>query len=605
MVIMHKRLAARQQKGVVDSPARQAPGVYANSAPAGFQRPLTILQRAQADPKSISVAEAAYLQRTIGNRAIGHFLQAKTKLGPAGDKYEQEAESTARHVMSAIASSEAEPHANKTQRSSRAEALTTVQRESLQSILARPVYTATAQHGVADRIRRIQRHEKEEGNLQASPQHGLKGGEVDEGVATAIEDTKGGGRSLPDQVRASMERGFGADFSAVRVHTGGQADALNHSLNAKAFTTGRDIFFAKGQYNPQSRSGQELIAHELTHTVQQGAVQTSSDVHRAMSVPRDSARVQREPVKNAEERKEIRVAAARIRADLAIYFAATATLGSSVSNTPGFRPKHEKDLTLEVPQKVREAANRIQNMDIRMLYWAFFDAVDKFLKDESLFKTILENDRLYGQLYAESLYRGHLQPAIRRDINATIDTINNYIFSGKDREMNTSWSKAREVKLRKEKNTANLLKSRASSAKKILPLLEKSNSFQNVQFMYKELKKVLDSQGAGAKSGHARKLFNQQISEKLEKVKTDRKNRYRNEDFMVRYRANLMETNIAIPGYDRSLLTAIKNFRAHSIAVNMETLHDVPDFSEDNKENDQQNNDDIRNDEFENLRRNK
>lgn len=598
MAIVHKRLVAKQQKGVVDPPARPASGLHANSAPTGFQRPLTILQRAQADPRSISAVEAAYLQRTIGNRAIGQFLQAKTKLGPAGDKYEQEAESTARQVMSTIASSDVEPHANKAQHRSRAEALATVQRESLQSILARPVYAATAQRGVGDKISRIQRHEKAEDDLQASPQHGLKGGEVDESVATAIEDTKGGGGSLPDQVRTSMERGFGADFSAVRVHTGGQADALNHSLNAKAFTTGRDIFFAKGQYNPQSRSGQELIAHELTHTVQQGAVQTSSDVRRAMHVPRDSARVQREPVRNAEEQKEIRVAATRIRADLALYFAATDTLDSSVINTPGFQPRVKKDRTLEVPQKVREAANRIQNMDIRMLYWAFFDAVDKFLKDESMLKAILENDRLYGELYAESLYRGHLASTFARD--KTHPAITDYINYGKDREMNSSWSRAREVKLRMKKNIAHLLKSRTSSAKKILPLLEKSDSFQNVQFMYKEMKKVLDSQGAGAKSGHARKLFNQQVSEKLGKVKTDRKNRYRNEDFTVRYRAKLMESSIAIPGYDRSLLTAIKNFRAHSIAVNMETIHEVPDFSEANEKDDN-----IRNDDIENFRRNK
>ena len=68
-----------------------------------------------------------------------------------------------------------------------------------------------------------------------------------------------------------MERGFGADFSGVRVHTDGQADTLNRSLNSRAFTTGSDVFFRSGEYNPGSRAGQELIAHELTHTVQQGA----------------------------------------------------------------------------------------------------------------------------------------------------------------------------------------------------------------------------------------------------------------------------------------------------------------------------------------------
>ncbi|MBX3051370.1 MAG: DUF4157 domain-containing protein [Caldilineaceae bacterium] len=107
--------------------------------------------------------------------------------------------------------------------------------------------------------------------MQAVPNHGVEGGDVDTDVARSIQSAKGSGQPLEERMRSSMEQGFGADFSGVRVHTGGQADALNRSLNAKAFTTGNDIFFGRGQYNPGSSGGQELIAHELTHTVQQGA----------------------------------------------------------------------------------------------------------------------------------------------------------------------------------------------------------------------------------------------------------------------------------------------------------------------------------------------
>jgi hypothetical protein len=67
-----------------------------------------------------------------------------------------------------------------------------------------------------------------------------------------------------------MEPVFGADFSQVRVHTDTQANTLNRTLSARAFTTGRDIFFRQGEYRPGSSTGQELIAHELTHVVQQG-----------------------------------------------------------------------------------------------------------------------------------------------------------------------------------------------------------------------------------------------------------------------------------------------------------------------------------------------
>jgi Domain of unknown function (DUF4157) len=66
-----------------------------------------------------------------------------------------------------------------------------------------------------------------------------------------------------------MGQAMGTDFSRVRVHTDGQSDRLNRSIQAKAFTTGQDVFFRQGAYNPGSRGGQELIAHELTHVVQQ------------------------------------------------------------------------------------------------------------------------------------------------------------------------------------------------------------------------------------------------------------------------------------------------------------------------------------------------
>ena len=66
-----------------------------------------------------------------------------------------------------------------------------------------------------------------------------------------------------------MEQAFNADFSGVKVHTGAESDTLNRSLSARAFTSGHDVFFRQGEYNPDSTAGQELLAHELTHVVQQ------------------------------------------------------------------------------------------------------------------------------------------------------------------------------------------------------------------------------------------------------------------------------------------------------------------------------------------------
>jgi hypothetical protein len=76
---------------------------------------------------------------------------------------------------------------------------------------------------------------------------------------------RGGGKPLPQPVLAKMEAAFGADFSAVRVHVGPQAPRIG----AVAFTTGNDLYFAPGRYQPDSLQGQQLLGHELAHVVQQ------------------------------------------------------------------------------------------------------------------------------------------------------------------------------------------------------------------------------------------------------------------------------------------------------------------------------------------------
>lgn len=90
-------------------------------------------------------------------------------------------------------------------------------------------------------------------------------------AAASIHDMQGGSAPLPAATRALFEPRFGADFSHVRVHTGGPADSTAKAISAKAFTVGSDIVFAGGQYSPESHEGQHLLAHELTHVAQQDA----------------------------------------------------------------------------------------------------------------------------------------------------------------------------------------------------------------------------------------------------------------------------------------------------------------------------------------------
>jgi hypothetical protein len=284
-----------------------------------------LLQRAQSDPASLTARDVLQLQRTIGNRAtIGILskhtsLQAKLKLGPAGDKYEQEADRVAGQVVRQID----DPQPVQRERLQEEDELVQAKPlaasiSSLQRTLARPRSDSGLQRQALEEeelqakrlsqnsssLRRspeqhlkkgfvlqrqedeeelqmkplgpIQRVEDEE-ELQMKPMHGPEGGAVEQSVEKQIQAARGGGKPLDDNIRGSMEQGFGADFTNVRVHTGGQADALNRSLNAKAFTVGNDVFFGKGQYNPGSSGGKQLLAHELTHTVQQGATDVQWD----------------------------------------------------------------------------------------------------------------------------------------------------------------------------------------------------------------------------------------------------------------------------------------------------------------------------------------
>ncbi|WP_271782128.1 DUF4157 domain-containing protein [Aquimarina algiphila] len=90
-----------------------------------------------------------------------------------------------------------------------------------------------------------------------------------ESVEAMIQETKGQGMPLPEEIKAELEAEMKADFTNVRIHTDEKAIELSAMLNAQAFTHGYDIYFNMGKYDPYSRSGKHLLVHELTHVVQQ------------------------------------------------------------------------------------------------------------------------------------------------------------------------------------------------------------------------------------------------------------------------------------------------------------------------------------------------
>lgn len=155
-------------------------------------------------------------------------VQAKLNIGEPGDKYEQEADRVASEVVQRIESGQIDQQPEEIQRS---------------ASMGQPV--------------------QRNSNIVSGP--------ANSEFESQLNQSRQGGSPLAPQLRGQMESAIGADFSGVRIHNDTQSDYLNRSIQARAFTTGQDVFFSQGAYNPSSRSGKELIAHELTHVVQQGA----------------------------------------------------------------------------------------------------------------------------------------------------------------------------------------------------------------------------------------------------------------------------------------------------------------------------------------------
>ncbi|HST20354.1 MAG TPA: DUF4157 domain-containing protein [Blastocatellia bacterium] len=222
---------------------------------------LSMSGASSADDIPLTRDNILYLQRTIGNRAVVQLLQRKAKISQPGDAYEREADRVADQVM------RMPQQANEDEKRKRPEEETAVQMKSVD--------------GAADihRQEMSQEEEKrkrpeEETTVQAKEGAG-EAPEVTPEVESGITNLQSGGEPLSENVRAEFEPRFGQDFSEVRVHKGGQAEESARSLNARAYTTGRDIAFGAGEYKPETDEGKKLIAHELTHVVQQGGADHS------------------------------------------------------------------------------------------------------------------------------------------------------------------------------------------------------------------------------------------------------------------------------------------------------------------------------------------
>ncbi|NJR57855.1 MAG: DUF4157 domain-containing protein [Cyanobacteria bacterium CRU_2_1] len=185
------------------------------------------------------------------------MIQPKLTLGAVGDKYEQEADRVAKQVVNQI-NLPASQSSTQSQSVQRQETL-----EDDDELRMKPVA------GTIQRMETLE--EKDELQMRPVVQRlaNEEGGAIAPDLEASIQQLDGGGHPLPDSLRQPMEQAFGVDFKHARVHTGTQAEQINQALNSRACTVGQNMIFRQAEYRPESRQGQELIAHEATHMVQQ------------------------------------------------------------------------------------------------------------------------------------------------------------------------------------------------------------------------------------------------------------------------------------------------------------------------------------------------
>ena len=187
------------------------------------------------------------LQQTHGNANVQRMIQAKLEIGQPNDKYEQEADRVADEVIRMPG-----PQVERQSDDEEKEKFTQIKPLSDKII-------PSFQKQVGDEEEKI--IQPKETPCQPS--------EVNSEIESRINALKGRGRPLPETVRAFFEPSFGYDFSQVRIHSNPEAARMAQALNAKAFTSGRDVLFGTGQYASGTTSGKKLLAHELAHVVQQ------------------------------------------------------------------------------------------------------------------------------------------------------------------------------------------------------------------------------------------------------------------------------------------------------------------------------------------------
>lgn len=196
-----------------------------------------VLQRSCACGESTGMSESC--ASCSANDLVGTRVQAKLVVGPVNDPYEQEADRVADQVMRMPDSEVA---------------------------IQRACTDCEEEEQVQ---RQADGEEEEEQSIQGKREGSAAGGPVTTKHAAQIASIKTGGEPLRPSSRNFFEQRFGHDFGSVRIHSDDRAAQSAKSIHAQAYTTGQHIVFGAGHYSPDTNTGQRLLAHELTHVIQQ------------------------------------------------------------------------------------------------------------------------------------------------------------------------------------------------------------------------------------------------------------------------------------------------------------------------------------------------
>ncbi|MEH1954605.1 eCIS core domain-containing protein [Nostoc sp.] len=397
-----------------NAPNPSAHAAILNRAPANQQssnRQLLLqLQQQYGNPYVNQVLQLARGMggQTAANTTEKPLMQAKLTIGSVGDKYEQEADRTAQQVVQRMNAPSQSDRSQAIGREAMPEAelqkkpeISTIQRQEMPKEKEEEQQAEVKQEtdslqlqkkcggcekkqednlaqmkpetGTFPQEELPKDEEKEELTMQPLVEHqpAERGMAATPKLETSIQQKRGKGQPLSDKLREPMEQAFGKDFSGVRVHADAQSDQINRSIQARAFTTGQDIFFRQGEYASGSKQGQELLAHELTHVVQQNgsAIKAKTEEGVTLSELSPDARVQRlcsncekeEKAENTLQAKEISSGTLAVapEPEVSISQVTQPAIQRVFDDLPDRRepkaPKQEKDKQPEAPEETAES----------------------------------------------------------------------------------------------------------------------------------------------------------------------------------------------------------------------------------------------------------